>query len=69
MSLSQKRVTVTFTHKQAKALHSAAGEILFHDDAIDAHFDDRSKIAPALAAWDKLLSAYVSVEMRSLPNE
>jgi len=69
MSLSQKRVTVTFTHKQAKALHSAAGQILDHEDAIDAHFVDRSKIEPALAAWDKLLAAYHSVEMRSLSNE
>ncbi len=62
MSLSQKKVTVTFTYKQAKALHSAAGEVLFFEDGIDSHFSDRSQIKPALAAWDKLLYAYHSVE-------
>ena len=62
MSLSQKKVTVTFSYKQAKALHSAASEILHCDDAMQAHFTDRTKMAPALKAWDKLLFAYLEVE-------
>lgn len=62
MSLAQKKVTVTFTYKQAAALHSAAGEILYFGDAMEAHFQDKTKIGPALKAWDKLLSAYIEVE-------
>ena len=62
MSLAQKKVTVTFTYKQAEALHHAAGDVLSVGDASDAVFNfDKSRIEAAERAWRKLLDAYLSV--------
>ena len=58
MSKMRKQVTVTFTVKEAVALHSAAGEVLNCWDGIEAHFADRTMIKPAQRAWEKLLKAY-----------
>ena len=70
MSLAQKKVTVTFTYKQAEALHRAAGDILYFEDASDAVFHyDKSQIEAAQRAWEKLLHAYLSVERNHREGE
>ena len=70
MSLAQKKVTVTFTYKQAEALHHAAGDILSVGDASDAVFNnDKSRIEAAQRAWQKLLDAYLSVKRNHWEGE
>ena len=55
MSLAQKKVTVTFTHKQAEALHRAAGDILAFE-ASNAVFNfDKSQIEAAERAGENCL--------------
>lgn len=70
MSLAQKKVTVTFTYKQAEALYRAAEDILAFEDASDAVFNfDKSRIEAAERAWRKLLDAYLSVERNHREGE
>ena len=61
MSKMRKQVTVTLTVKEALALHSAASQILDFEDAMDAHFQDRTMIQPAERASEKLLRAYAPI--------
>ena len=68
MSKMRKQVTVTFTVKEAVALHSAAGEVLDSWDGVEAHFTDRTMIKPAERAWDKLLRAYAPIYFRTEPS-
>lgn len=70
MSLAQKKVTVTFTYKQAQALHHAAGDILSFEDASDSVFNfDKSRIEAAHRASEKLLDAFQSVERNHREGE
>ena len=69
MSLSQRKVTVTFTYKQARALVIAASEVLAWEDATDAAFNgDKSEIQAGDAAWQKLIEAANEVQRNFLPD-